>query len=167
MKLYINLHPKYNYAMAHINGYIDIKSYVKNINWLTWVRTGSTYYLQISGEMNEIGSHFLRVKVFAQRMLNKGFEVFIRNERCDDWETFENQSFTNDEMLEVELENSATIEISDVKKDLHNLKTYLQNSPTEETKHTITESIYRQELRLVMLEEKQKDKIKIIKNFWS
>lgn len=164
MKLYINLHPKYNYAMAHINGYIDIKAYVKNINWLSWVRTGSTYYLQISGEMNEIGSHFLRVNVFAQRMLNMGFEVFVRNERSDDWEVFISQSFTNTEMLDVELADSNILEIANTEKDIQDLKTHLQHSPTDET---INECIYRQELKLVMLQEKQKEKLEIIQNFWS
>lgn len=38
-KVYINLHPEYDYSTVIIDGYIDLKEYVQNVEWLSWDKT--------------------------------------------------------------------------------------------------------------------------------
>ena len=80
MYVYVNLHPKYDYANMTINeGYIDEhKEYVKNVEWLMWDFTSSKgkSFITISGER-----HIERTKVVLQRLLKKELlSIFVMNE---------------------------------------------------------------------------------------
>lgn len=102
MYIYVNLHPKYDYANMTINeGYIDeLKEYVKNVEWLTWDFTSvkGKSFIRISGER-----HIERTNVVLQRLLKKGASVYIRNERVDEWSKYKpEKEFSNDEMIEIE-----------------------------------------------------------------
>lgn len=102
MYVYVNLHPKYDYANMTINeGYIEeLKEYVKNVEWLMWDFTSSKgkSFIRISGER-----HIERTNVVLQRLLKKGASVYIRNERVDEWSKYKpEKEFSNDEMIEIE-----------------------------------------------------------------
>lgn len=102
MYVYVNLHPRYDYANMTINeGYIEeLKEYVKNVEWLMWDFTSSKgkSFIRISGER-----HIERTNVVLQRLLKKGASVYIRNERADEWSKYKpEKEFSNDEMIEIE-----------------------------------------------------------------
>lgn len=102
MYVYVNLHPKYDYANMTINeGYIEeLKEYVKNVEWLMWDFTSSRgkSFIRISGER-----HIERTNVVLQRLLKKGASVYIRNERADEWSKYKpEKEFSDGEMIEIE-----------------------------------------------------------------
>lgn len=80
MYVYVNLHPKYDYANMTINeGYIEeLKEYVKNVEWLMWDFTSSRgkSFIRISGER-----HIERTNVVLQRLLKKELlSISVMNE---------------------------------------------------------------------------------------
>jgi predicted transcriptional regulator len=102
MYVYVNLHPRYDYANMTINeGYIEeLKEYVKNVEWLMWDFTSSKgkSFIRISGER-----HIERTNVVLQRLLKKGASIYIRNERADKWSKYKpEKEFSDDEMIEIE-----------------------------------------------------------------
>lgn len=102
MKVYVNLHPKYDYSNVTINeGYIaELKEYVKNVEWLEWdyVSVKGKPFIRVSGE-----NHIERTKVLLQRLMKKGVTVYVRNERGEEWSVYEPQKeFSNTEMVQIE-----------------------------------------------------------------
>lgn len=102
MYVYVNLHPKYDYANMTINeGNIEeLKEYVKNVEWLMWdfeSKKGKSF-IRVSGDQ-----HIERTNVVLQRLLKKGASVYIRNERSDEWNKYKSEKeFSDDEMIEIE-----------------------------------------------------------------
>lgn len=103
--VYINLHPDYDYAIAIIQGYMDIRDYIHSVDWLGWE---NPHQLMISGNIKDKEKakeqHIQRAKVFAQRMKNCGFIVLVRNNRGEEWQEFVFDEISEDEMIEAELE---------------------------------------------------------------
>ena len=103
--VYINLHPDYDYSTAIMQGYMDIRDYVRSVDWLGWE---NPHQLMISGNIKDKEKakeqHIQRAKVFAQRMKNCGFTVLVRNNRGEEWQEFVFDEISEDEMIEAELE---------------------------------------------------------------
>lgn len=105
--VYINLHPDYSYATAIIgDGYVDIRDYIKHVDWLTWDMLDRVPQIRIHGTLGKLekakDEHMERAAVFAQRMTTFGCDVLVRNERGEKWSQFESRGFSEDEMLDIE-----------------------------------------------------------------
>lgn len=87
--VYINLHPKYDYAMAILDGFVDVREYVKNTDWLCWAPSPKGHrQIMISrvrgvpeGEPQKVE----RVEEFVEYVKQLGAEVLVRDERDDGW----------------------------------------------------------------------------------
>lgn len=102
MYVYVNLHPKYDYANMTINeGYVEeLKEYVKNVEWLMWdfVSGRGKPFIRVSGEQ-----HIERTNVVLQRLMKRGAIVYVRNERTDDWSIYKpEKEFSDNEMIQIE-----------------------------------------------------------------
>lgn len=102
MEVYVNLHPKYDYANLTINeGYVEeLKEYVKNVEWLMWdfASKKGKAFIRISGER-----HIERTSVVLQRLLKKGASVYVRSERADEWSKYKpEKEFSDNEMIWIE-----------------------------------------------------------------
>lgn len=88
--VYINLHPDYDYAMAIIDGFVDVRDYVRNTDWLCWAPSpGGKRQIMISRTRGAPEGEPLdseRVPEFVEYVQKLGAKVFIRNERGDAWQ---------------------------------------------------------------------------------
>lgn len=88
--IYINLHPDYCYATAMLHNFVDVREWVRLIDWLSW--GVNKRELQITGGLaNEVGSHIKKgyVMAFCQLMDSLGATMKIRNNRSDEWSDVE------------------------------------------------------------------------------
>lgn len=112
--VYVNLHPNYSYSNIIIqSGYVaELKEYVANVEWLHWdfssLRGNKPLLVAMGGWANEseaIERHLERTKVVLQRLQSVGAEIYIRNERKDDWrEYIADRVFDEDEMYQIEIQ---------------------------------------------------------------
>lgn len=121
-KVYINLHPETNYAMVIVAEYVDLRHYVENVDWLSWL-WGKRNQLMIRSS-NGNGTHIERANVFAQRLFDAGHEVYIRNERTDDWTIFAGRQFDEIFMNRIESEVEGNEQIEKLARIERNLSTY-------------------------------------------
>lgn len=110
--VYVNLHPKYNYSNIVIDGYIEeLKDYVKDVDWLNWdyasLRGRKPIVFVMGGYVTDeksIELHLEYVKVILQRLYLIGIEIYIRDERWNDWDLYlPSKFFTEDEMYHKEI----------------------------------------------------------------
>lgn len=164
--LYINLHPDYDYATAIIQGYMDIRDYVRNVDWLGWEKP---HQLMISGSIEDKEKakeqHIQRAKVFAQRMKNCGFTVLVRNNRGEEWQDFVFDEISEDEMIEIELEFFA--EPTTICRARESIEKYraLLTGDKEKDKRLFT-LIESEEDVIRFANEKELQRQEIIKSFW-
>ena len=113
IKIYVNLHPKYTYSNLIIqDGYIDfLKKYVSLVDWLSWdfASTKGKPIIHIMGGWSDdeeaIEKHLIRTRVILQRLKDITTEIYIRNERVDEWSLYrENKVFTDEELYKLEIE---------------------------------------------------------------
>lgn len=79
MIVYINRHPDFNYSTAIIGDgfYPELGEYVKSKDWLFWERQRQVRIVRESG--------FSRLDEFVSHMKSIGADVFMRDERKDEW----------------------------------------------------------------------------------
>lgn len=90
--VYINYHPTYGYAMAVIDGFVDLRDYVQNTDWLCWAPSPrgkrqvmiSRVYGVPDGELPRAE----RVDEFVKYVTNLGAKVLVRDERGDEWKSW-------------------------------------------------------------------------------
>ena len=112
--IYVNFHPEYSYSNIIIqSGYIGkLKEYVANVDWLHWdflSLKGQKPILQVMGgwatEEGAVERHIERTKVVLQRLQSVSAEIFIRNERDDEWKEYvADCCFNEEEMSEIEMQ---------------------------------------------------------------
>ena len=112
--VYVNLHPNYNYSNIIIqDGYVaELKEYVANVDWLHWdfhSLGGKKPLVCVMGGWSDdpdaVERHLERTKVVLQRLLSVGCEIFVRDERNDEWEVYvPESSFGKTEMYEIEIQ---------------------------------------------------------------
>lgn len=85
--IYINLHPDYSYATAMLNNFVEVREWIKLIDWLSWGVNKRELHIT-GGYGNEVGSHIAKgyVKAFSQLMSDMGVTMQIRNGRSDEWQ---------------------------------------------------------------------------------
>jgi len=173
--IYINLHPNYDYALAVIKGFIDVREYIKNVEWLTWelASKSGNRKIRISGDLGDRErakeQHLERAMVFAQRMIQAGAEVLVRNERSEEWKalTFTNKS--SGELLEVECKRD---KVSDQERwARENLAKYQSmladtNSLSSEQTDLLRRMIQEEEDRLQIYLQNEADRISALKALW-
>lgn len=101
MEIYVNLHPNYDYANVMVGGFIEeLKEYVNLVAWLSWDYASSKGrpFIRVSGK-----NHLERVYVLLQRLMDEDVEIYIRNERADEWEKYKAEKvYTSEEMVAME-----------------------------------------------------------------
>lgn len=107
--VYINLHPEYDYSTAIIDGYLDLREYVQNVEWLSWDKTKKgPWQIRIHGTLadRELAKtqHMVRAAVFSQRMIENGCVVKARLHRGDRWQYFKKTEFTKEKLFAIECE---------------------------------------------------------------
>ena len=87
--VYINLHPQYDYAMAVIDGFIDLRGYVNNTDWLCWAPgpRGKRQIMisRVRGVPDGEPPRTERIDAFVKYVTERGGDVLVRNERGDEW----------------------------------------------------------------------------------
>lgn len=169
-KVYINLHPDYNYSNVVIAEHIDLKTYVKNVDWADWSWQKRNMIQITSFDGN--GTHIKRTNVFAQRLLNAGHEVLIRNERKDEWNVFEDKGYTEDYMFEVDIEpmsSELNRELKSIKDDIKDEEELVESfkSKNEKTPEFLIECIVRCKKRYEQLESRERKRIEALKELFS
>jgi hypothetical protein len=164
--VYINLHPDYDYSTAIIQGYMDIRDYVRNVDWLIWEKP---HQLVISGSIKDKEKakeqHIQRAKVFAQRMKSCGFTVLVRNSRGEEWQEFIFDEISEDEMIEAELEFFD--EPQTIYRARENIEKYRELLTGDKEKdELIFASIESEEYTIRVANEKELQRQEIIKSFW-
>lgn len=108
-KVRLTLYPQAGFAMARIEGYIDLRDYVKRIPWLSWERAAAgkaPMQIKISGPVGDPAAaqaaHLEYAEVFAQRIRQLGAEVWVRNEEKDDWQELAFPSRSEEELQAIE-----------------------------------------------------------------
>lgn len=129
MKVYVNLHPKGNLSSVIISErYIgELKEYIKCVDWLRWdfVSRRGKKIIKVHHE-----EHNTRTYVVLQRLMDKGADVFIRNERDDEWRKYQpKQVFSKDEMIKIEQQrDSVFYELEWAKKDLEKVDNLIEQN---------------------------------------
>lgn len=140
-KIYVNLHPDYNYANIIIDGGMIpcLREYVANVDWLSWDYWSKTKMplLRVSGNFQENGTHIKKTKIVLQRIATNisrwschdKAEIVIRNERNEEWQPYIfEEFFSEEEMLEEEYKiiyGNQEQELSWCKNDIGKLEEYL------------------------------------------
>ena len=87
--VYINLHPHYDYAMAVIDGFIDVREYVQGTDWLCWAPCpkGKRQVMISRTRGVPVGEppRSERIEAFVQHVKQLGAKVLVRDERGDEW----------------------------------------------------------------------------------
>ncbi len=103
-KIYINVHPERNSSTVVLGGNIDIRNYVGEVDWITWLPARRS--AMVTGDIgDDTFYHIVRVEVLAQRLHNAGYVVYMRDGKGDKWELFKDKGFTEDYMLSIECES--------------------------------------------------------------
>lgn len=88
-KIYINYHPNYTYSMAIIDGFIDLREYVYNTDWLCWAPSPKNQRQIMISRVRDVPEGepqiFERVNEFVKHVEQIGVEVLVRNERNEKW----------------------------------------------------------------------------------
>lgn len=176
--VYINLHPNYSYATAIISGFVDVREYVKNVEWLSWEpsKTG-TRQIMISGPVGNLEAaktqHIVRATVFSQRMLQLGVEVFVRNERTDEWEKWKKNKttlFSSDDLLKIECQRDREPhEVRWAKENIEKYRGYVEfaEKTASEQLDTLRQMLKEEEERLADCLAHECARVEAIKNIWA
>lgn len=100
-KVYISYHKEYNHDTATFKDWIDIRDYVDKYEWVTWLPPRG---ISVMVSALNIGEQTQRTNVFAQRLLNAGHQVYFRNKRGEEWISFQDKRFNEDDMRKIEEE---------------------------------------------------------------
>lgn len=89
MPIYINRKDSVSYSNAMIQDYLpQLKNYVKELEYLSWVmpaKRGGVWTVMIQ----DTRDFPRRLENFISQMKEWDCEIFIRNERGDEWEKIE------------------------------------------------------------------------------
>lgn len=107
--VYINLHPDYDYSTVIIDGYLDLREYVQNVDWLSWDKTKKgPWQIRVHGPLSDRElaktKHMERAAVLAQRLIDNGCTVKARLHRGDMWQYLKKPEFTKEKLLAIECE---------------------------------------------------------------
>lgn len=91
--VYINMHPRYDYAMAIIDGFVDVRDYVRDTEWLCWAPSpkGKRQIMisRVYGVPEGESQRGDRVEEFVKYVKQLGAEVLTRDERGDAWQEWD------------------------------------------------------------------------------
>lgn len=107
--VYINLHPDYDYSTVIVDGFLDLKEYVQNVEWLSWEKTKKgPWQIKVHGTLSDRElakkQHMVRAAVFSQRLIENGCVVKARLHRGDGWQYLKKTEFTKERLLAIECE---------------------------------------------------------------
>lgn len=167
MKAYINLHPTYNYSILIPPEGISFTPYFSNVDWTTFV-PGEYTAIMISGpDKKDPEGHLRRAEVVAQRLVNAGVEVYVRNERRDVWKRFKGASLTEDYMLSVELQmDSFPYVLDSAQKSLETLLRLSTVIRDEEMLAYYKVEIEKEKRTIEECQKKESQREKILREFW-
>lgn len=173
--IYVNLHKDYDYSTAIIGeGYIlELKDYVKYVDWIDWAYPNRRQ-LNIYGGFNEdkIEKHIERTRVFLQRMVSVGAEVFIRNERKDSWTKYVVENpYTTEELVNIECQLIHQNEeekwfSDDIKKFKKMADWMVKNGESSDDLNFVHKLIADSEEKLKKCRNEEKLRQQIIRNLW-
>lgn len=164
--VYITLHSEYAYAIALIDGDIDVKDYIENVDWLRWLFPYNPNRRQI--EISGGPKHLERAAVFAQRMKATGAEILARENKKEEWFQYEVEKMPDEKLIQIECEaDNEPKKIRWAKSNIENYKKMLVWDGLDEENRGFWESLLQQEEnKLRELEDIEPKRIGIISNFW-
>ena len=168
--VYINLHPRYDYATAIIGkGYVDIREYVRHVDWLSWQLKKPTQ-IWIQGKIandNVDPVHLKRAAAFAQRLADAGVTVWVRDERGDEWSSFESQELTETELQEIECERCWTDDkMKWALEDVEKYTKYVKMAKEEEHRRILQEYLEDARARVSECKEAEKERQARVRAVW-
>lgn len=164
--VYLTLHSNYAYAIALIDGDIDVENYIKNVDWLRWLFPYNPKRRQI--EISGGTKHLERAAVFAQRMQAAGAEILARENKKEEWFQYEVEKMPDEKLIQIECEtDNEPKKIRWAKSNIENYKKMLAWDGLNEENREFWQSLLQQEEnKLKELENIELKRIEAIKNLW-
>lgn len=164
--VYITLHSDYAYAIALIEGDIDVNGYIESVDWLRWLFPYNPKRRQI--EISGGTKHLERAAVFAQRMQAAGAEILARENKKEEWFPYAVAMMPDEKLFQIECEtDNEPKKIRWAKSNIENYKKMLAWDGMNEENRKFWESLLqREENKLRELENIEPKRIETIKNFW-
>lgn len=156
------------------SGFIDeLADYVRNVKWLFW-KKGKKRQIVISGFAKEDSetAYLKRVQVFAQRMMQCGVIVLIKNKSDKTWSSFENPCLPEKQLLEIELERVRDVSSKEywATQDIRVYTELLQKSENTNADNSVEFLKKRLNQSQTIIDEErefEKKRVASLKNLWT